>query len=96
MADRFSLLVLLVAAVLLAGGTVLVLSTWRAERNRKLFYVVLEGCGLAWFFVLERLLPLVGIPLVWQDAVEGALLALVVATLVPLYRRRHDPDVDVP
>jgi hypothetical protein len=91
-----SLLVLLIAAVLLVVGTLLVVSVWRSERNRKLFYVLLLGCEFAWFFVLERLFAMVSVPRAWQDGVEGVLFALVVASLVPLYQHRHDLDPDEP
>ena len=96
MADGFSLVVLLIVAVLLVVGTLILVPTWRSERHRKLFYGLLVFYELGWLSILDRLLALVGVPLAWRDGVWGVLVAPVVATLVLLYRHRHDPEPDEP
>ncbi len=92
MADVFSLLVMIVLVTLLVVGTLLLVSTWRSKRYRKWFYLNLLFCEIVWVFNLERLFPLLGTPRAWLDGVEVVLFALMVPTLVLLYRHRRDPD----
>jgi hypothetical protein len=96
MGDGFSLLLMLIAAVLSVVGTAITISLRRSEPSRKWFYLLLTFNALGWVIILERLFALVDVPLAWQDGVEGALFALAGASLVLLYRHRHDPDPSDP
>ncbi len=94
MADGFSLIVLLIAAAAFTSGTLVVMSIRHSKPHRKWFYILLLFNELGWFSIVGELFPLVGVPRVWEDGVEGVLLALVVPTLVLVYRHRHAPDLD--
>lgn len=94
MADGFSLVVMVIAAVLLAVGTLIIVSTRRSVPHRKMFYMFLFFYGLWWLYILDKLFALVGMPRAWRDGVERVLFVPVVATFVLLYRHRHDPDPD--
>jgi hypothetical protein len=95
MADRVTLVLMLIAAAVLGVGVVLSLSLWRSKPHRKWFYLYLTFYPTYWVLIVERLFALIDAPLAWQVGVEGMLLALAVVALVLFYRHRHDPDPDV-
>lgn len=94
MADGVSHIVLLIAAAALTAGTLVIMSIRRSKPHRKWFYLLLVCLELGWSSIVGKLFPLIGVPRAWEDGVEGVLLALVVPTLVLVYRHRHDPDLD--
>ena len=91
-----SLILTLVIAVMLVVITLIIVALWRLGCNRKWSYFFLLILEMWWGFILGRLFALVGIPVAWQIGMQGALLALIAATFVLLYRHRHDPDAENP
>jgi hypothetical protein len=92
MSDGFTLVMLLIATLALAVGTLILVSLRRSEPHRKWFYIHLTSIAIGWGYILPQLLALVGVPLVWQDRVGDPFYALMVVSLVLLYRHWHDPD----
>lgn len=96
MGNVASFLFVLIEAALFVVGALLVVPAWRSRRNQKWWYLIILFWQLTWLLVLERLFALVSVPFAWQIGIEGVLFALMITTLVLLYRHRHDLDIDVP
>jgi heme A synthase len=93
MADGLVLVGQLISVVLAVVGTLILVAAWRLGLRGKILYVFLLGIEFVWLGVfLSKLLPLLGVPIVWQLGLVAVLFVLLAVTLVLLYRHRHDPE----